>query len=124
MSYLSDQLSKLPPSKAWMKNRIDAIKNAPDGALRWLRDLGKNSIEHAETDEEYVSKLLEESCVLLSPEENYLLLHAIYTHDIGYRGGEEEHPRRSFEMILKNPAIYFLYDRIKYKLKNILHNEV
>lgn len=111
MSYLSDQLSTLPPEKTWMKSRIEAIKNAPDGAHRWLRGLGKNSYEHAEADEEYIGKILQESRIDLCPEEYYLLLHSIYTHDIGYRGGAEEHPRRSYDMIIQNPATYFLYDQ-------------
>ena len=61
MSYLSDNLNTLPHTKTWMKNRIDAIGSAPDGATRWLRNLGKNSIEHAKAVEEYISKILKES---------------------------------------------------------------
>jgi len=48
---LTNQSTLLPASKQWLASRIEAIKTAPDGARAWLKDLGKNDIEHAEAVE-------------------------------------------------------------------------
>jgi len=110
MSYLADCLARAATPRCWMKTRVEAIKTAPDGARRWLRDLGKNDFEHAEAVEEYVGKILLESGVQLSAEESYLLLHAIYTHDVGYRRDARDHARASHDAILDGPDAFFIHD--------------
>lgn len=111
MSYLMKQLSRFSQEKKWLLKRIEMIKKSPDGAKMWLKDLGKNGFEHAEAIEEYISKILYESKVRLSPEETYLLLHSIYLHDIGYRIGKKEHSRNTYKMITQNPERFFIYDK-------------
>jgi hypothetical protein len=101
-------LSKVRDS--WLGERVEAIRKAPDGAQRWLRDLGKNGYSHAEAVAEYASKLLEESRVAVSPEEAYLLLHAIYVHDVGYRVDPATHPEHSRAMVLETPGEFFILD--------------
>ncbi len=111
MSYLLKRLSRLPREKGWLYNRIEQIKISPDGAKRWLKDLGKNDFEHAEAVEDYLDTILFESKVKLSPEEIYLLLHSIYTHDIGYRKNSENHAKHTYEMIIHHPEEFFIYDQ-------------
>lgn len=94
----------------WMIHRIEQIKAAPDGAKRWLKDLSKNDFEHAQAVEEYAGKTLQESHVALKPEELYLLLHAIYTHDVGYRSGAKNHARASHNAIIGHPKDFFIHD--------------
>lgn len=110
MSYMQEQLSKVPASKQWLVSRIEVIKTAPDGARAWLKDLGKNDIEHAEAVEEYAGKILLESNIILCPEELYLLLHAIYTHDTGYRKRGKDHAKASHDAIIEHPEMFFISD--------------
>ncbi len=111
MLYLEEQLSQAGTSKQWMMSRIEAIKTAPDGAKGWLKDLGKNDLEHAKAVEEYVGKVLLESNTRLCPEEIYLLLFAIYTHDIGYREGAQAHALTSYKKIIEHPEAFFIHDK-------------
>lgn len=110
MSYFEDELLLLPGDKKWIYSRIEDIKTAPDGARRWLRDLGKNDFEHAQAVEEYVGKILSESHIKLSPEEVYLLVHSIYIHDVGYRAFSKTHAQQSYEMITNRPESFFIND--------------
>lgn len=110
MSYLHGKLMR-SSAKKWLKDRIKTIKTSPDGAQLWLRDLGKNGYSHAEAVEEYAGKIVQESKAKLSPEEIYLLLHAIYAHDVGYRSDPSTHPKRSQEMVTNMPADFFIHDR-------------
>jgi hypothetical protein len=110
MSYLEDILNSAPASKQWLATRFDGIRLAPDGASRWLKDLGKNDLEHAVAVEEYIGKILLEAKVVVSPEEAYLLLHSIYTHDVGYRKEAKSHARHSHDLILRDPASFFIND--------------
>ncbi len=66
--------------------------------------------EHARAVEEYAGKIIQESRARLSPEELYLLLHAIYTHDAGYRRDAKDHPQHSRDLIVKHAAEFFVYD--------------
>ncbi|ODS38430.1 MAG: hypothetical protein A7316_07970 [Candidatus Altiarchaeales archaeon WOR_SM1_86-2] len=111
MGYLFDCLSQCgDQDKKWLKDLINIVKS-PYGAQQWFKDLGKNDFEHAKAVEEYLDKILSESKVKISPEEAYLLLHSIYTHDIGYRKGSKNHELHSRNMILKNPQKYFINDQ-------------
>jgi len=110
LSSLQDQLVDLPESKQWIATRIEVVKSSPDGARGWLRNLGKNDLDHAKAVEDYAGKILEESGVRLEPEEIYLLLHAIYTHDVGYRTGAKDHAKRSHDAIVTAPESFFIHD--------------
>lgn len=111
MSYLIKQLKKLNSEKRWLYTTIEMVKMAPAGAKMWLKDLGKNDFEHAQAIEDYISKILFESKVKLTPDEAYLLLHSIYLHDIGYRADAENHYQKSYDMIIQNPEKYFIHDQ-------------
>ena len=75
-------------------------------ARTWLKDLGKNGYEHSERLEEYLDSLTANlrQKDLLSQEEAFVLLCAVYMHDIGYCDGPEGHAKRSQEMILAIPS--------------------
>jgi len=50
-----------------------------------------------------------ESNILLCPEEVYLLLHAIYTHDAGYRESGKAHAKASHDAIIEHPERFFIH---------------
>lgn len=111
MSYLTEQLRVLVnDDNKWIINKVKNIKEDPDGAKRWLKDLSKNDIEHARNVEVYLGKIVKESGIKLTPEEIYLLIYAIYTHDVGYRIEPANHPQKSFEEIKSNSQSFFIQD--------------
>ncbi len=90
-------------------NRISEIKQS---AKIWLTGLGKNAYDHSERLEGYLDSLTEQlrDNNSITPEEAFVLLCATYMHDIGYRGGDKGHAKRSYEMILKDPTKYHFGD--------------
>jgi len=87
-----------------------------DKAGTWLSKLGKNGYEHSLRLEDYLDRLTERARQddKLRPEEAFLLLCAVYMHDIGYlvdgRLESDGHPDRSRDMILSSPQSYLLGD--------------
>jgi len=85
-------------------------------ASSWLRGIEKNGIDHSRRLEGYLDNLIaDEFKTRLKPAEIFILLYAVYLHDIGYRNEKGEidprgHALRSSDYILKNPDIY-LFDQ-------------
>jgi len=85
-------------------------------AHEWLKPLGKNGYEHSERLEGYLDDLTEGLIEKgsISPAEIFVLLCAVYMHDVGYwYNGEpvaKGHPERSREYILNDPSKYLLDD--------------
>lgn len=88
------------------------ISKVKSKASKWLKGIEKNGIEHSQRIENNLDKLIpDEFKKKLSPAEIFILLYAVYLHDIGYRlkSGEIEsrgHPLRSKEYILNDPDKY------------------
>ena len=99
--------------KIHLFERFSEIKQM---ARDWLKDLGKNGYEHSERLEEYLDDLTRNmvSKQRLDPAEAFVLLCAVYLHDIGYLlDGKlvvEGHPERSRDRILSNPEKYLMGD--------------
>jgi len=85
-------------------------------ASNWLKDIEKNGIDHSKRLEGYLDQLIpDEFKEKLKPAEIFILLYAVYLHDIGYRNEQGEiesrdHPLRSKKYILEDPRKY-LFDR-------------
>lgn len=81
-------------------------------ASNWLEGIEKNGIDHSKRLEGYLDQLIpDEFKEKFKPAEIFILLYAVYLHDIGYRKDDgsiesEDHPKRSKEKILKEPATY------------------
>ena len=85
-------------------------------ASSWLEGNEKNGVEHSKRLEGYLDRLIpDEFKERLEPAEVFILLYAVYLHDIGYRNEHgkiepSDHPLRSKKYILKDPRKY-LFDR-------------
>ncbi|MBW2742060.1 MAG: hypothetical protein JRE64_25195 [Deltaproteobacteria bacterium] len=85
-------------------------------ASSWLEGNDKNGVEHSRRLEDYLNRLIpDEFKKKLKPAEVFILLYAVYLHDIGYRNEQGEiesrdHPLRSKKYILKDPRKY-LFDQ-------------
>ena|GEM_PF-4663722 len=90
----------------------DHISRVRKEASSWLEGIEKNGIDHSKRLEDYLDRLIpDEFKEKLKPAEVFILLYAVYLHDIGYRKDDgsiepKEHPKRSKEKILKEPANY------------------
>ena len=82
------------------------ISRVREEASSWLEGIKKNGIDHSKRLEDYLDHLIpDEFKKKLKPAEVFILLYAVYLHDIGYRNenGEIEsrdHPLRSKDYIL------------------------
>ena len=85
-------------------------------ASSWLKGIEKNGIDHSKRLEGYLDQLIPDVFKeKLKPAEVFILLYAVYLHDIGYRNEQGEiesnnHPLRSKNYILKDPRKY-LFDQ-------------
>jgi len=85
------------------------ISRVREEASDWLEGMQKNGIDHSKRLEGYLDRLIPDQFKKkLKPAETFILLLAVYLHDIGYRNekGQIEshnHPLRSKEFILANP---------------------
>jgi len=90
----------------------DHISSVREEASSWLEGNEKNGVEHSRRLENYLDRLIpDEFKEKLKPAEVFILLYAVYLHDIGYRKDDgsiesKDHPKRSKERILKEPATY------------------
>lgn len=109
------RLDKRLTGETTTDRRIDFhkhISRVREEARVWLRDIEKNGIVHSERLEGYLDRLIpDEFKERLKPAEVFILLYAVYLHDIGYRDrkGEIEprdHALRSKEYILEDPDRY------------------
>ena len=92
------------------------ISSVMEEASGWLKGIEKNGIEHSRRLEGYLDLLIpDEFKEKLKPAEVFILLYAVYLHDIGYRNEQgqiesRDHPLRSKNYILKDPKKY-LFDQ-------------
>ena len=94
--------------KLWQ--RIAVMKE--DAHDNWLRALGKNDFKHSENVASYLNRLVPDNVKeTFDPGEIFVLLYAVYLHDIGYLIDKENHEKNSYDDISQN----FL----KYKLNNV-----
>jgi hypothetical protein len=90
----------------------DQISQVKEAASIWLKGIPKNGIEHSQTLEKNLNLLVPDPFKeKLKPAEIFILLYAVYLHDIGYRNKDgtiesDNHPYRSKEYILENPDKY------------------
>jgi GTPase SAR1 family protein len=88
------------------------ISDVKEAASNWLKDIPKNGIEHSRTLEKNLNLLIPDPFKeKLKPAEIFILLYAVYLHDIGYRNKygnieSDNHPLRSKEYILEDPDKY------------------
>jgi len=82
----------------------------------WLRGIPKNGIDHSRRLEDYLNRLIPDDLKKkFRPAEVFILLYAVYSHDIGYKKDDgtieaEDHPERSKQKILNEPATYLFGD--------------
>jgi Sulfatase-modifying factor enzyme 1 len=92
------------------------ISRVREEASNWLEGNQKNGVEHSRRLEGYLDQLIpDEFKEKLKPAETFILLYAVYLHDIGYMNEQGEiesrdHPLRSKKYILEDPKKY-LFDR-------------
>lgn len=83
-----------------------------EDANMWLRDLGKNDIIHSENIENYLDMLVPDEMkhneATFDKTEIFLLLYAVYLHDIGRGLTDNGHEKASYNEILTNYAKYGL----------------
>ena len=91
------------------ENRIDELFR---DANIWLRDLGKNDIIHSKNIENFLDRLVPDKMKknenIFDKAEIFLLLYAVYLHDIGRGLTDNGHEKASHDEILKNYAKYHL----------------
>jgi len=91
------------------------ISRVREEAWGWLEGIKKNGIDHSKRLEDYLDRLIpDEFKKKLKPAETFILLYAVYLHDIGYRNEKGEiksrnHPLRSRNYILANPDKYLFH---------------
>ena len=80
---------------------IDDAKN------NWLRDLGKNDFIHSNSIENNLDRLVPDGIKIneniFDKAEIFLLLYAVYLHDIGRSEDEHHHEKETYHQILDNP---------------------
>ena len=112
----------MKPFRAFLRNsvleaRLAAITD--EAQTDWLRDLGKNDFVHSQNIEAILDRLvpdrLKANEEVFSQGEVFLLLVAVYLHDIGRRQGDEHHELQTYQMILDDPAGYRLKNEFEAK---------
>ena len=92
------------------------ISRVREEASSWLEGIEKNGVEHSKRLKGYLDRLIpDEFKKKLKVAEIFILLYAVYLHDIGYRNElgqieSSDHPLRSKKYILKDPKKY-LFDQ-------------
>jgi len=113
-------MSELHNSLKGVKSNLDCgdvdlfkhIKKIKKDAKIYLAHLGKNGYEHSVRLEQYLDSLTQKLRVQsrISADEIFILLYAVYLHDIGYdKNGHIEssgHQKRSQEYIFNDLAKY------------------
>lgn len=83
-----------------------------DAQNSWLRDLGKNDFYHSKSVEVLLDRMVPDNLNInekvFDPGEIFLLLAAVYLHDIGRKSPEGYHELESYERIRNNLTIYNL----------------
>lgn len=102
----------LKKKRGQLYKRFDQL--CQDASCTVLRELGKNDSIHSEAIITILDKMIPEDVMknddLLPPEGIYLLLTAIYLHDVGRTNAVGHHEINSYDMIKTNPTQFFLYE--------------
>lgn len=97
------------------EKRIDLLID--DAKNNLLRDLGKNDFIHSENIENYLDRLVPDDLKLnediFDKAEIFLLLYAVYLHDIGRKSNSEHHEKETYDEILENPEKYGLKNKFE-----------
>lgn len=85
-----------------------------EARLDWLRDLGKNDLQHSQAIERILDRLVPDE-IKLNPRlfdqgEVFLLLAAVYLHDIGRKQDDHHHELESYRMLTEDPRRFHLRD--------------
>ncbi len=94
-------------------NLHEHIEKVKKNASEWLDGIDKNGIDHSKRLEVKLDQLIPEAFKRgLNPVEIFILLYAVYLHDIGYRDESDridpkDHSLRSRKYILNDPDKYF-----------------
>src|SRR5574341_2256439 len=95
------------------EDRINLLIN--DAKNKWLRDLGKNDFIHSNNVENYLDRLVPDEIKIneniFDKAEIFLLLYAVYLHDIGRIDDENHHEKRTYDKILELPERYQLNNK-------------
>ncbi len=88
-----------------------------DSKNKWLRDLGKNDIIHSNNVENNLDRLVPDYIKtngnILDKSEIFLLLYAVYLHDIGRSDDEIHHEKRAYDKIMSSPETYKLNNKFE-----------
>ena len=89
--------------------RIDIMKQLAHS--NWLRSLSKNGFEHSQNVEDYLDDLVPDKIKEgFDPGEIFVLLYAVYLHDIGRLEDKDNHEKISFDKIQEDELdLYFLF---------------
>lgn len=83
-----------------------------DDAHKWLRDLGKNDFIHSNNIEDNLDRLVPDEIKLneniFDKAEIFLLLYAVYLHDIGRSEEGDHHEKETYQKIIDSPEKYGL----------------
>jgi len=113
VDYEKLNFQKLVEQKAsTLGDRIRVMKQ--DAQDNWLRSLEKNGFSHSERVENYLNRLVPDNIKeTFNPAEIFVLLYAVYLHDIGYLTAKDGHEKSSYEDIIHNFQNYKLNDRFE-----------
>ena len=96
-----------------MDNKINLLK---EDAEKWLKPLGKNSIDHSKSIEFRLDHMIPDRIKKeMTVAEMFILLYSIYLHDVGYIYDKNNHFEASYNEILKNYLKYGLKDKFQAK---------
>jgi len=92
-----------------LENRLNILI---EDAHKWLRDLGKNDFIHSNNIEDNLDRLVPDEIKLneniFDKAEIFLLLYAVYLHDIGRYEDGDHHEKDTYQKIMENPEKYGL----------------
>jgi hypothetical protein len=98
-----------------LSSRFDCIVD--EAANDWLRQLGKNDLKHSQSVERILDSLVLDSIKtdlsVFDPGEIFLLLVAVYLHDIGRRSPTLQHELEAYTEIRKFPAQFQLRNKFE-----------
>ncbi|MDP3028019.1 MAG: hypothetical protein Q8O04_00680 [Deltaproteobacteria bacterium] len=81
------------------------ISRVKEETLSWLEGIPKNGIDHSKRLEDYLNRLIPDNFKeKLKPAEIFILLYAVYLHDIGYQ--DENSPNRPKGSSASKQTIY------------------
>lgn len=88
-----------------------------DSKNKWLRDLGKNDFIHSNNVENILDRLVPDEIKtdrnIFDNAEIFLLLYAVYLHDIGRIDDEIHHEKRTYDKILGSFETYKLNNKFE-----------